>query len=94
MWLTGFDLGIILDKLEVEGCVDDGEGSWFNSPWIEIHGYTGSNRMNSVGCCFWCIAIIVGMKDRRTKPLVEYCVNSPILHPYLPNICVNQELEI
>ena len=35
----------------------------FNSPWIEIHGYTGSNRMNSVGCCFWCIAIIVGMVE-------------------------------
>ena len=25
---------------------------------------------------------LVGMKDRRTKPLVENCVNSPILHPY------------
>jgi len=25
---------------------------------------------------------LVGMKDRRTKPLVEKCVNSPILHPY------------
>ena len=23
-----------------------------------------------------------GMKDRRTKPLVGNCVNSPILHPY------------
>ena len=25
---------------------------------------------------------LVGMKDRRTKSLVENCVNSPILHPY------------
>jgi len=25
---------------------------------------------------------LVGMKDRRTKPLVENCINSPILHPY------------
>ena len=37
---------------------------------------------------------LVGMKDRRTKPLVENCVNSPILHPYRSIICKNLELGI
>jgi len=32
----------------------------------------------------------VGMKNRRTKSLVENCVNSPILHPYRSIKCRNQ----
>ena len=35
---------------------------------------------------------LVGMKDRRTKPLVENGVNSPILHPYRSIICNNRSL--
>ena len=51
----------------------------FNSPWIEIHGYTGSNRMNSVGCCFWCIAIREGPRNihpgiRHDTQRIQKCV--------------------